>query len=90
MILQFRQDMEEAGTNFRGPTMLHVYLALSLFADCTNYPFRPNPDHSATDSYRFNVNIFNLSALAGEPPKKISPGARTRYQRPCYSVVYML
>jgi hypothetical protein len=85
MIMQFRRDVEEAGINFRGPTMLHVYLALSLSADCTNLA-QVTLQLILSDL----VQMFSTYPLLLEDPKKISPGARARYQRPCYSVVYIL
>ena len=39
-------------------------------------PLRPSPSHSATESqsFRFSVQIFRRSALAGGPDTFFSPG----------------
>lgn len=63
------------GTNYRGPVGIRAdYVAyVTVFLSSNHYlsfvesnPFRPNPKHSATvsQSFRFSVKIYRLSALA--------------------------
>jgi hypothetical protein len=67
----------EPGTNYRGPTVLHMFLsfsAVSLFVDLQINPFITSPSYSATDSqsFRFSVNIFSRPTVRGGdfPPNR--------------------
>jgi hypothetical protein len=52
----------EAGTSYRGPTKLHMFLSFSVVSIMTApiYPFRPSPSPSATNNepFRFTEDFY--------------------------------
>jgi hypothetical protein len=70
--IRCQRQRGEAGTQYRGPTMLHIFCLSRYYLYMSTvqiHPFRPSPGYSATDSqsFRFIVKIFSLSALPGGP-----------------------
>ena len=56
-----QEEGVKAGTNYRGPTILQMFLSFSI--EKFN-PSRPNPSRPATDSQPFR---FSVQILAGPP-----------------------
>jgi hypothetical protein len=56
----------KAGTNYRGPTLLCMFMSFSVLSLSIVQinPFRPSPSHSTTDSQSFQ---FSVKFLAGPP-----------------------
>jgi hypothetical protein len=77
---------DEMGRAGGADYVAYVYVPIGSIITCQLYTvnlFRQTPSHSSTQSrsFRFKVEIFIPSALAGGP-KNFSTGDRTRCRRP--------
>ena len=77
---------DEATTNYRGPTVLHMFLsfsAVSIFVDLQINPFRPSPSHSATESF-FPIWCKNCKPVhpTWAPLKTLSLGPEPAFSTP--------
>jgi hypothetical protein len=72
-------------TIYRGLTMLHIFLSLSVvyyLSLLQKKPYTPSLSHSATQvqSFRFNVKIFSRPTLAWGPEPAVSDPASRKYE----------